>query len=51
MHGSFLQRVILTMLAGLLAAGLVEAWKWTISANESINDPKNWQNRPSQAPP
>jgi hypothetical protein len=43
MHGSFLQRVFTTMLAALFASGLVEAWKFTLRANDEINDPKNWQ--------
>jgi len=50
MHGSFLQRVFTTMLAALFAAGLVECWKWTIKANDSINAPENWQHHASATP-
>jgi hypothetical protein len=50
MHSSFLQRVVTTMLAALLASGLVEAWKFTIRANDEINDPRNWQHTNSATP-
>ncbi len=43
MQSTFLQKVFITMFAGLCASGLIECWKWTIAANDSINDPKNWQ--------
>jgi hypothetical protein len=47
MHPSFLQKVIITMIAGLCACGLIECWKWTIKANDSINAPSSWQNTQS----
>jgi hypothetical protein len=50
MHGSFLQRVFTTMLAALFASGLVEAWKFTIKANDEINAPQNWQHATSATP-
>lgn len=43
MHGGFFQKVILTMVAALFASGLVEAWKFTLRANDEINAPQNWQ--------
>jgi hypothetical protein len=43
MHGTFLQKVVLTMIAALVASGLIEAWRWTIKANDEINAPENWQ--------
>jgi hypothetical protein len=39
---------MLTMLAGLAAAGLVECWKFTVHANAEINDPHYWQHTVSQ---
>ena len=50
MHGSFLQRVLLTMIFALGAAGLVEVWKFTIRANDEINAPQNWQHVDSATP-
>ena len=43
MHGTFLQKVVLTMVAALCASGLVECWKFTQKANDDINAPQNWQ--------
>jgi hypothetical protein len=43
MHSTFLQKVMITMMAGLFASGLIECWKFTIKANDDINAPKNWQ--------
>jgi hypothetical protein len=43
MHGTFLQKVVLTMIFALAASGAIEAWRWTISANDEINAPQNWQ--------
>ena len=43
MHGTFLQKVFLTIIAALVASGLVECWKFTIRANDEINAPQNWQ--------
>lgn len=50
MHGTFLQRVFLTMIAALAASGLVECWKFTIRANDEINAPQNWQHTITQSP-
>ena len=43
MHGTFLQKVFLTMIVALAASGLIECWKFTIKANDEINAPQNWQ--------
>ena len=48
MHGTFLQRVFLTMILALAASGLVECWKFTIKANDEINAPQNWQHTTHQ---
>lgn len=46
MHGTFLQKVILTLIAALFASGLVEFYKNIIQrADEDIN--KNWRVTPS----
>jgi hypothetical protein len=51
MHGTFLQRVLLTLIAALFASGLVECWKFTLRANDEINAPQNWQHVDSQQHP
>jgi len=43
MHGTFLQKVVLTLVAALCASGLIEAWKFTVRANDLVNKPINWQ--------
>jgi hypothetical protein len=43
MQGTFTQKLLMTVLAALFASGLVECWKFTIAANDSINAPQNWQ--------
>jgi hypothetical protein len=48
MHGTFLQKVILTMVAALFFSGLIEAWKFTLKANDEINAPTNWQHTNSK---
>jgi len=50
MHGTFLQKVFVTMLVALFASGLVEAWKFTLRANDEINAPQNWQHTNSATP-
>jgi hypothetical protein len=47
MHGTFLQRVLMTIIAALAASGLVECWKFTLKANDEINAPQNWQHTQS----
>jgi hypothetical protein len=47
MHGTFIQKVLLTMVVALAASGLVEAWKFTLRANDEINAPQNWQPHPA----
>jgi len=36
------------MFAALFASGLIECWKFTLRANDEINDPKNWQHAVNQ---
>jgi hypothetical protein len=48
MHGTFMQKVFLTMILALAASGLVECWKFTIKANDEINAPQNWQHTTKQ---
>ncbi|MGA3171217.1 MAG: hypothetical protein ABSE62_09395 [Chthoniobacteraceae bacterium] len=43
MHATFLQKVGITIIAALFAAGLVECWKFTLRANDEINSPNSWQ--------
>jgi len=50
MQGSFMQKVLTTLIAALFASGLVEAWKFTIKANDEINAPQNWQHTNSATP-
>lgn len=49
MHATFLQKVFITMFAGFCASGLIECWKWTIKANDSINAPSSWQHTQAAA--
>ena len=51
MHGTFLQRVVLTAFFALCASGLIECWKWTQKVNDEVNDPKNWQKMSSKSFP
>jgi hypothetical protein len=38
----------MTIIFALAASGLVEAWKFTIKANDEINAPQNWQHTQTQ---
>jgi hypothetical protein len=46
MHGTFLQKVVLTLVVALFASGVIEAWKWTVKVNDDVNGPQNWRRDP-----
>ena len=43
MHGTFIQKVVLTMILALAASGLIECWKFTQKANDDINSPDAYE--------